>query len=98
MDEHINSEVKQCLLLTLQVNKGERHRIMHSGVRRGSLWVTPRVNYYCVALSGKEIEALLYNFLRRNFGDENGVDQDRKYWNISDIGNVTKVIRRFGEP
>lgn len=97
MNMDIKSTVEQYSLLTLQVNKGERHRIMRRGIRQGSLWVTPRANCYCVAVTG-EVEALLYNFLWSHVGSETGIDQNRKYWNISDIADVAKAIRRFGQP
>lgn len=99
MNREIKAIVEQYPVLHFQVNKGERHRIMRSGIRRGSLWITHRVNYYCVAPTG-EVEALLCNFLHTQFGAENGVDYKGrwKWWNITDLGDVTKIIQRFGKP
>ena len=96
MNTDIESTVEQCAMLNLQINKGERHRIMRKGSGRGSLWVTPRLTCYCVCTTG-EVEALLYDFLCSHFGPETGLDQSRKYWNIRDYGDVAKVIRHFGE-
>ena len=98
MNRDIGAIVDQCPMLHFQVNKGERHRIMRSGIRRGSLWVTPRTNCYCIAPTG-EVEALMYYFLSSHFGAETGQDHKGKweYWNIRDIGDVSKIIRRFGD-
>jgi hypothetical protein len=96
MNRDVKPTVEQCTTLRLQLNKGERHRIMSSSFGRGSLWITPRLNCYCVCPTG-EVKALLYNFLCSHFGSETGIDQSRKYWNISDYSDVVKVIRRFGE-
>ena len=96
MNNDVKATVEQCPKLQLRLNKGERHRIMHSGIRSGSLWITPRLNCYCVCPTG-EAEPPLYDFLCSHFGTETGTDQNRKYWNIENYGDVAKVIRRFGE-
>ena len=98
MDRTIKAIVEQCPMLRVQVNKGERHRIMHNGIRRGSLWVTPRTHWYCVEPTG-EVGALMYNFLHDHFGPETGEDYKGrwKYWDIKGIGDVSTIIRRFGE-
>jgi hypothetical protein len=99
MNGDIKAIVEQCPVLHFQVNKGERHRIMRSGIRRGSLWVTPRTDCYCVAPTG-EVEASMDNFLRTHFGPEDGADYKGrwKWWNIPNLGDVAKIIQRFGEP
>ena len=97
MNADIESLVGKYPILTVRLNKGERHRIMRSDIRRGSLWVTPRSNWYSVCVTG-EVEGLMYNFLCSTFRSEDGEDQGRKYWNIGDIGDVSKIIRRFGQP
>lgn len=96
MNSDVKATVEQCPTLRLQLNKGERHRIMRNGIKSGSLWITPMRNGYCVCPTGV-VETLLYDFLCSNFGTETGVDQNRKYWNIENYGDVAKVIRRFGE-
>ena len=96
MNADVESTVKRCPMLNLKLNKGERHRIMRNGSGRGSLWVTPRLNCYCVCPTG-DVETLMYNFLCGHFGPETGIDQSRKYWDIKDYGDVAKVIRHFGE-
>ena len=71
---------------------------MRNGIRRGSLWVTPRTDGYCVTPSG-DVEALMFNFLHTNFGDESGNDYKGrwKWWNIKP-GDIARVIQHFGEP
>jgi hypothetical protein len=98
MNKDIKAIVEQYSALHLKVNKGERHRIMRSGIGRGSLWITPRTNWYSVTLGGKEVEALMYNFLHTHFGAEDGEDYKGrwKWWNITDLGDVAKIIRHFG--
>ena len=98
---HMNSDIKaivdQFPSLRLHVNKGERHRIMRSGITRGSLWIAPRVRGYNVIPTG-EAEILLYHFLR-SIRVEDGVDykQRWKYWNIPELGDVARIIQRFAE-
>lgn len=57
MNNVVKATVEQCPKLELQINKGERHRIIHSGIRSGSLWITPRLKSYCVCPTG-EVETL----------------------------------------
>src|SRR5689334_22452310 len=97
MNRDVIAIVKQRPLLHFQVNKGERYRITHSRIRRGSLWITPRTSSYCVTPTG-EVEALLYHFLQTHFGPENGQHSKGiwKWWNITDLGDVTKIIQRLG--
>ncbi len=86
-------------MLHFQVNKGERHRITRSGITRGSLWVAPRTDGYCITPAG-EVETLMYDFLHTNFGNERGEDYKGrwKWWNITDCGDVARVIQHFAEP
>jgi len=100
---HMNTDIKaivdQFPSLSLKVNIGERHRISRSGIKSGSLWIAPRVRCYSVTPSG-EVEDLLYHFLHSNFGDANGVDYKGrwKWWNITELDDVAKIIQRFAEP
>ena len=98
MDTDIKAIVDQCPLLHLQLNKGERHRITRSDIKRGSLWIAPRIHFYSVTPTG-EVEALLSHFLHSHFGAETGQDYKGrwKYWNIPDFDTVNKLIQRFGE-
>jgi hypothetical protein len=96
MNSDIKAVVDHCPLLHFQVNKGERHRIMHSGIRRGSLWITPRTDCYCVTPTG-EVETLMYHYLHSNFGAESGQDGRYRWWSIADFDEVAGIIRRFGE-
>ena len=52
MNTEVKSIVGKCPMLRLQLNKGERHRIMRGDIRRGSLWVIPRSNWYSVFVTG----------------------------------------------
>jgi hypothetical protein len=99
MNTDTKAIVEQCPTLHFQVNKGERHRIMRSDIRRGSLWIAPRLHYYSVTPSG-EVEALLSHFLHSHFGAETGQDYKGRWkvWNIPDLAGITKLIQRFGEP
>ena len=96
MNRDIQAIVKQYPTLTLQLNKGERHRIMRSGIRRGSLWISPRINAYCITPTG-EVASLMDHFLRSGFGPETGKDRSYNYWNISDVADVSSIVRHFGE-
>ena len=82
---------------------------MRTGTARGSLWIAPRgpkgvaptsaVGYYNVIPTG-EAEALLRHFLHSHFGPESGVDyRERwKWWNITELGDVAKIIQRYAGP
>lgn len=98
MNSDIKAIVDQLPLLSLQVNIGEKHRIMHSGIKLGSLWIEPRVRGYNVLSTG-DAETLLLQFLYSHFGVEKGENsKGRKYWEIQDIDGVAKIIQRFAEP
>lgn len=76
MNKDVKATVAQCSVLEVQVNKGNRHRIMHSGIKAGSLWIIPRIACYYVSPTG-EVETRLYDFLVDHFGSETGSDQQR---------------------
>lgn len=98
MDAGINAAVKQCPLLSMDVHEDGLHKIQRSGINRGSLWINPKVAGYTVCLSGVEIIAAMGDFLRRQYGSPTSIIQGREYWrNISNIGDVSKIIHRFGE-
>jgi hypothetical protein len=98
MNREIEAIVKQYPMLTLQVNKGKKYRIMRSDIRRGSLWVEPRIKAYSINPTG-EVASLLDHFLRSKFGPETREDHKGrwKYWKISDVADVSRIIRHFGE-
>lgn len=96
MDKKIEKIIEGKSNLKLKLNKGERHRIIHNNVKRGSLWFTPRVNGYSVCPTG-EVESLLYHFLTQRFGKETGIDQTRKYWNIGSIQDVASIVEEFSK-
>ena len=95
MQAEIQSAVGDCSTLTLQVNKGERHRIMRGDIGRGSLWITPQSNSYSVAVTGNA-DPLICEFICEHFGPETRIDQGNKHWNIKNIGDVARIIRKFG--
>jgi hypothetical protein len=41
----------------------------------------------------------MYNFLHSHFGAENGEDYKGtwKWWNIAGLGDLAKIIQRFGQ-
>lgn len=81
--------------LLLQVNKGNRHRIINSSIDKGSLWVKARIrhgdNY--VEVTGNA-ESKLYSFLQNNFGVHDGENQGKKYWYLSD-SDLKKAIEYY---
>ena len=83
-------------MLHFKVNKGERYRIMRSGIRRGSLWVAPRIKGYSITPTG-EVAAQMHDFLCSHFGKEAGEDYlgRWKWWNIENIVDLSKIIRRY---
>ena len=95
MNPTIKATVTACPSLSLKVNVGDRHRIMNSNIRRGSLWVRPQKKHYRVHITG-EVDSLLYHFLKGRFGTNVGEDQGRKYWHVDNIEDVQIVIRYFG--
>ena len=98
MKSDIKAIVKQCPMLRLQVNKGERHRIMRSSIRRGSLWIEPRIKGYSINTTG-EVASLMDHFLRTNFGPETGQDSKGRWktWKISDNADLSRIIRHLSE-
>lgn len=92
----IKSAVAGRQFLTLQVNKGDRHRIMNDHIGKGSLWVIPQKNIYHVHVTG-DVESALYDFVKSHFGPHVGEDQGRKYWNIDNAESVDKIIHFFGD-
>ena len=96
MDNNINSAVGQCSLLTLDpIHQDGAHRISRRDMGKGSLYIRPQTSGYTVCITG-ETKELMCNFMRSHFGVENET-QGRMYWRISNIGDVSKIIRRFGE-
>ncbi|MCF7989005.1 MAG: hypothetical protein K9M02_01035 [Thiohalocapsa sp.] len=95
MNINIKQAVSTCPLLTVKENVGERHRIMHSGIRRGSLWIQPRRDDFRVLLSG-EVDSVLGGYMRSRFGPHKGEDQGKKYWYLDSIADIESVIEYFG--
>ena len=95
MNPTIKAIVASCPALDLKVNVGERHRIMNSNCRLGSLWIRPRRNSYSVLLTG-EVDSLLYHYLKSRNGPHVGEDQGRKYWLVENVEDVGEIIRYFG--
>ena len=64
MNTDFESIVCKYPLLSIKENKGSRHRIMHSGVSNGSLWIRPRKRdeNYRVLISG-DVDQLLGYYL-----------------------------------
>jgi len=81
-------------VLSLQVNKGQRHRITRLGLKRGSLWVTPYTDGYRLALSGN-VKTILGPKVISLFGGKRGDDQDRIFWHLTYEDNIKSVISEF---
>lgn len=95
MNPTVKATVAASPTLSLKVNVGDRHRIMSSSVKRGSLWVRPRKSDYSVLVTG-EVERLLYQFIKSRHGLHYGEDQGRKYWLVQNVEDVVEIIRYFG--
>ena len=97
MNTNINAAVNNCPLLNLDVHEDGLHRISRNGLSKGSLWIRIKTTGYTVCITG-EVKTLMNNFMLTNFGSETSIVQGKIYWsNINDIGDVSKIIRRFGE-
>ena len=94
MNPNIKAAVNDCPNLSFKVNVGDRHRIMNSEIRKGSLWILPRRNDFRILVTG-EVEGYLYHFLKIHFGTNIGEDQGRKYWYVPDLADLERIIRFF---
>lgn len=96
MNKEIKALVDKLPLLIMKVNKGEKHRIIHGDITIGSLWVEPYKTKYRVLITGG-VDSLLSQYLHQQFGDHKSESRGYKYWFVSDIEDVQKVIRYFGQ-
>jgi len=96
MNTAIQSAVAKYPTLSLKVNVGKRHRIMHSSISNGSLWVTPRKQGYHLAVT-PVVKDVLGDFLKHNFGPYTRMDQNRTCWDVDDIADVEKIIEQFAK-
>jgi hypothetical protein len=87
--------VERHSMLSVKINVGNRHRVSKTGLRRGSVWVTPRNSHYHVALSG-EVKSRLGPSMEILFGPKHGDDQDRIYWKLSNRDVLEKIMQLFG--
>ena len=81
-------------VLSLQVNKGQRHRITRLGLKGGSLWVTPYTDCYLLALSGN-VKQVLEPKVISLVGEKHGDDQDRIIWRLPHENDIKSVIFEF---
>lgn len=96
MIKDVERIVEEYPQLSLKVNVGERHRIMHSAITHGSLWVRPKTHCLVVTPSGQKVEALLRDFLLENFGQPKREYLEKwKEWDVDGIDEVASVIRFF---
>lgn len=95
LNSNIKSVVSRYPLLSVQLNVGDRHRIVHSGLQRGSLWIRPRARDFRVLVTG-EAETVLYHYMLNDFGPHVGEDQGRKFWIVPDVQDVEHIISQFG--
>lgn len=92
------SAVAKYPMLSIQLNKGERHRIKHSGIKnnKGSLWVRPLSTQFRVAPSG-EVVSYLCAYIKKNYGTPVSQYNGKDYWHLDDIKGIENIIREFGE-
>ena len=95
MTPSIESVVAELPVLRPKVNKGDRHRITHDKVKRGSLWIAAQTDVFRVLVSG-EVDGLMTDFLRSGYGPEAGEDQGKKYWKVAGEHNIVASLRKFG--
>lgn len=95
-DPSIELAVSKYSQLVLQVNAGQRHRIIKQGFGgSGSLWMRAITNGYRVLVTG-DVDSLLYPLISNLYGSEHGEDQGRKYWRL-DLDGMQSVVRMFAE-
>ena len=92
MNSNIKDVVDNCPSLHLQINVGNRHRISHRKISRGSLWIGPHTNNYYVEVTG-DIESYLYPFLQNKFGVHYGENQGKKFWYVKNFEDVESIIQ-----
>jgi hypothetical protein len=101
MDYQIKAIVDRYPNLRIQVNKGERHRIMHRRIDRGSLWLgSRRAGEYGVLANG-DVKHILHDLLNCYVDPAIGTDYDayvirRKGVVIPNINELAKIIGRLG--
>ena len=92
MNSNIKDVVDNCPSIHLQINVGNRHRISHRKISRGSLWIGPHTNNYYVEVTG-DIESYLYPFLHNKFGVHYGENQGKKFWYVKNFEDVESIIQ-----
>jgi hypothetical protein len=96
MIPEINAVVQRYPNLRLQVNKGERHRIIKNGVSRGSLWLAKQSERYRLKLTG-DIAAALRGYVLAIAGDPAYADQGVDVWHLPFDGTMEKIIWKLAE-
>jgi hypothetical protein len=102
MDQDIKAIVDRYPNLRLQINLGNRHRIIHRRITRGSLWVYPlRSGAYTIAVNG-EVKSIIIDMMNKHVLPEIGMSYDdyeakRKALLIPNITEMANIIRRLGE-
>lgn len=102
MDHHIKVLVDRYPNLRLQVNLGNRHRIIHRRIDRGSLWVGIRRTGDYVIGAGGDVRPVLIDLFDHYVDPAIGTYLDdyipqRKRLIIPNITEMANIIRRLGE-
>ena len=102
MDLNIKALVDRYPNLRLQINLGNRHRIIHRHIDRGSLWVgIRRTGEYNIGAGG-DVRPVLIDLFNHYADPAIGTYMDdyiphRKGLIIPNITEMAKIIRRLGE-
>ena len=102
MDLNIKALVDRYPNLRLQINLGNRHRIIHRHIDRGSLWVYPlQTSAYTITANG-EVRPIIIDMMNQHVLPEIGNSYDdyeakRKALLIPNITEMANIIRRLGE-
>jgi len=106
MDLNIKALVDRYPNLRLQVNLGNRHRIIHRRIDRGSLWVYPfQTGEYTYGPTG-DVKSIIIDLMHKHVLPEVGSsydDYEAKHKLllttkiVINITEMAKIIRRLGE-
>jgi hypothetical protein len=97
MDRNIEALMERYPKLCIQLNRGKRHKIWRPDLGRGSLWIIPRTDHYCVNPTGA-VARRLSGFLQAHFGPPPHKDQPKgrwDYWDVNDLTDVAAIIQHL---
>jgi hypothetical protein len=98
LERTLNALKAEYPVLCWRLNPGEHYRVMRPDIRRGSVWIIPRLDHWCVNPTGavwRRLEA----FLKGQFGTVSHWDKPKSrwpYWDVTDLKHVATIVREFG--